>query len=184
MKTLKLTVIALLLSATTTIAQSKNSKMADKDMSDSWKVSNLKTKVVVNDENETYVVKQLEITEEYTPVMLDPKDKKKLNQDIIYMPTEVNKRIRLDYDKDRFYDKEVKFNYLKSDDLNLNFTLTKRGIKVKTDTDKISINSIEDTTGIMHTIVNNRIQKEGTYTLELSNGEKIKVTVTDYNIMK
>ena len=183
MKTLKITLFTLLFSATAIVAQDSNRDMADKDMSDRWLVSDFEKTVVVTDDNDTYLVKQLEVTEEFTPVMLDPKDRYKLNQDIIYMPTEVSKKIRLDHDKDVSYDKEVKFNYVKSDKVNLDFTLTKTGIKVKADK-KVKINNIIDKTGYKRSIVKNRIQKEGTYTLELSNGEEIEITVTDYNIMK
>lgn len=178
MKTFKLTALALLLSATAAFGQKGN-----KDMSDRWVVSNLKTKQKITEDGETYTVKQLEITEEYTPVMLDPNDKKKLNQDIIYLPTQVSKRIRLDNDKDISYDREVKFNYLKSKKVNLDFTLTRKGIAVKTDSKTIHLNKITHKTGIMHTVVNNRIQKEGIFTLELSNGEKVDITVSSYKMM-
>ena len=183
MKNFKLTIFALLISVTAGFAQNINRQMADKDISDRWVVSDFEKTLVVTDDNETYLVKQLEITEEFTPVILDTRDKYKLNQDIIWLPTEVSKKIRLDYDKDIFYDKEVKFNYIKSDNANLDFTLTKKGIKVKTD-NKVKINNIIDKTAYKHSIIKNRIQKEGKYTLELSNGEKIDITVTDYNIMK
>ena len=179
MKNFKLTVFTLILSTTTLFAQ-----IGDPDISDRWIVSEFDKDIVETNGDETYVVKHHEITKEYTPVMLDPKDKYKLNQDIIYMPTHVNKTIKLDYDSDKLYDKKVEFNYKKSENVDLDFTLTKTGIIISTDKNDILVSKIWDkNTNIMYyNSKNGRIKKEGLYSVELSNGEKIDITITNYEL--
>ncbi|MEO9570217.1 MAG: hypothetical protein ABJH82_05885 [Polaribacter sp.] len=179
MKIFKLTVFTLLLTATTAFAQIGNPKM-----SDNWAYSELTETLVENNKNETFLVKELEITEEYTPVLLDPKDKYKLNQDIIYLPTQVTKNLKLDYDKDKKYEKEVEFNYKKPDNFNLEFTLTENGIVIKTDKKEIIVSNIwNKNTKLVHSNHRkNRIKQEGTYIVEFSNNKKVDITVTNYEI--
>ena len=179
MKNFKFTVFALTLSITTAFAQ-----VGDPDISDKWVLTDFDKSVVMSDDNEEYTVKHFEITEEYTPVLLDPKDKYKLNQDIIYMPTQVKKTIKLDYDKDVLYDKKVEFNYKKSDHADLDFTLSKTGIIITTDTTAISISKVWNKSDkkTYSNAKNNRIKKEGIYVVKLTNGEKIDITITNYDI--
>jgi hypothetical protein len=100
------------------------------------------------------------------------------------MPTEVSKNIKLDFDKDIMYDKEVEFNYKKSDNFDLDFTLTKNGIIVLTDKNNIYVSKIIDKNSkvTFSNVKNNRINSIGTYTLKFSNNEKVDITITNYNI--
>lgn len=179
MKNFKLTVFTLILSTTTLFAQ-----IGDSEMSDKWIVTDFEKTLVETDDNEKFTTKHFEITEEFTPVMLDPKDKYKLNQDIIYLPTQVKKIIKLDYDKDILYDKKVEFNYKKSENTDLDFTLSKTGIIITTDNTDISVSKIWNKfdNKTYSNAKNNRIKKEGTYVIKLSNNEEIDITITNYNI--
>lgn len=179
MKILKLTVLALIVSVSTAFAQDY-----DPDMSDRWVLSDLTKTVVNTDDNETYVIKQLEVTEEFTPVKLDPEDRYKLNQDIIYMPTLVTKKIKLDFDKDTSYDKEVEFSYKKPEGYELDFTLTKKGIIILTDKFDLFVSKIWDkkTKHAYSNVKTNRIKQEGIYTIKLSNEDEIDITISNYKI--
>ncbi len=180
MKNFKLTVIALLVSVSTAFAQQDY----DPDMSDKWVLSDLTKTVVNTDDNETYIIKQLEITEEFTPVKLDPEDKHKLNQDIIYMPTQVTKKIKLDFDKDTSYDKEVEFSYTKPEGYELDFTLTKKGIIILTDKYNLFVSKMwnKKTKVAYSNVKSNRIKQEGVYTIKLSKDEEIDITISNYDI--
>ena len=103
MKNLKFTAFALFMSLSTIFAQSDD---GNPKISDNWTV-----KEVIIADAETDEIKQIVLTEVYTPVMLDPKDRYELNQDIIFMPTQVTKTIKLDIDADDMFDHEVKFDY-------------------------------------------------------------------------
>jgi hypothetical protein len=178
MKTLKLTVLGLgLLLSGTAIAQK-----GDPNMSDNWVTSDFEKTELNNGKGDRYFVKQFVVTEVYTPVMLNPADKYKLNQEIIYMPAQVTKKIRLDNDPDAAYDSFVEFNYAKPVKGDVNFTLTNEGIVINAEDSSVSVNKITDKTSVMHKDVNN-IMKEGNYTLTLSNGEVIDVKVSNYSKM-
>lgn len=179
MKIFKLTILTLLVTVTTTFAQDY-----DPDMSDRWVTSDLTRTIINTDDEVAYTIKQLEITEEFTPVKLDPEDKYKLNQDIIFMPTQVTKKIKLDFDKDIYYDKEVEFSYLKPDNYEFDFILTKKGIIILTDKNSLSITKIWDkkTKTEFSNIKTNRIKHEGIYTVKLSNNKEVDITISNYEI--
>lgn len=179
MKIFKLTVVVLLVSITSVFAQEGNP-----NMSDNWITSDLTKTVVETENNSSYITKQLEITKEYTPVKLDPRDKYQLNQDIIYMPTQVYKNIKLDYNKDSSFEKEIEFEYEKSENFDLNFTLAKDGIIVTTDKKDVFISKIwnKNSKNTFSNVKNNRINKEGTYSVMFSNNEKVDITITNYEI--
>lgn len=178
MKNFKITLLTLLLTSVT-FAQ-----MGDPNLSNKLIANDLEARVETTENDVTYLVRELETTEEYTPVILDPEDKYKLNQDIIYLPTQVKKTIKLDHDFDKSFDKEIKFNYIKSDNFDLDFTLTKTGIIINTDNNKVSVSKIWDKTSkvMFYNSKNGRIKNEGLYTVEFSNGEKIDITITNYKI--
>ena len=171
MKTLKTIVFTLILSTTTILAQSM----------DKWSYSELDQKIMTTDNDKIYLNQQLEITKEITPFMLDPKDKYKLNQDIIWLPVQVTKKIKLDYDIDSSFEKSVVFNYLKPDTVDLEFTFTKKGIKINTYSKTTKIKKIIDIQSLKSI---RKIKNEGNYTIMLSNNEKIILKVTNYNRMK
>lgn len=104
MKNLKLTVLGLVLATSGLFAQE-----ADLDISGKWVTKNIVTMKIDSDEYNVDEITMLEITEAFTPVLLDPKDRYKLNQDIIFMPTQITKTIKLDFDADALYDREVEF---------------------------------------------------------------------------
>lgn len=54
------------------------------------------TKVVIND-GEEHVAEAFKVTEELTPIILNPEDQYKLNQNFISLPTQVTKKVRLDF---------------------------------------------------------------------------------------
>lgn len=174
----KLTIFSLLMT-TTAFAQIGNPNISDK-----WILSERDTYEVATERDETYTVKHHETTEAYTPVILDPKDKYKLNQDIIYMPTHIIKTLEIDYDDDVMYDKKVTFNYKKPDETDLNFTLSKSGILIISKNKNISVekvwNKLDKT--MYSNALNNRIKNEGTYVIALSNGEKVDITITNYDV--
>ncbi|KGL63819.1 hypothetical protein [Polaribacter sp. Hel1_85] len=179
MKIFKLTVFTLILTATTAFTQ-----IGNPNISDNWTLSEFTETLVENNNNETFLVKELEITKEYTPVILDPKDKYKLNQDIIYLPTQVTKSLKLDYDKDKQYEKEAEFFYKKPDNFNLDFTLTKSGVIIKTDKKDVNVSKIwnKSTKLMFSNKRNNRIKQEGNYIIEFTNNEKVDITITNYEI--
>lgn len=184
MKNLKLTVMALFMSATAVFAQT-DEKEADPQMSDRWTVREV---IEMDAETEGYEVDEIRqevTTEVYTPVMLDPADKYKLNQDLIYMPTQVTKTIKLDMDADEMFDQEVRFDYEKSENYDLDFTLTKDGIIVLTDKDDLYIRNIWDkkTKTKYSNIRTNRVKTDGDYTIELTDGEKVDVKISNYTKM-
>lgn len=135
MKNLKLTVLGLVLATSGLFAQE-----ADLDMSDKWVTKDIITMEIDSDEYDDDEITMLEITEVFTPVMLDPEDRYKLNQDIIFMPTQITKTIKLDFDADALYDREVEFTYNKSDEFD--FTLTKDGIIILTDKDALFVRKL------------------------------------------
>lgn len=182
MKNLKLAVVALLVSGSTLFAQET---MGDPQMSDSWTTRDVIKMEAESNDYEIDEVTQLVITEVYTPVMLDPEDRYKLNQDIIYLPTQVRKTMKLDYDADDMYDKEIEFNYKKSENFDFDFTLTKDGIIILTDKDDLYVKRIWDKNSKMKysNIKTERIKKEGDYIIELTNGEKIDIKISNYELM-
>lgn len=160
------------------------SQIGDPDISDKWTLVDFKEYITLNEEKESITAKELEVTTEYTPVILDPEDKYKLNQDMIVMPTQVSKNIKLDFDDDKAYDKQVKFNYKKPKDYGLDFTLTQNGIIILSDKDNLHVTKIWDkkTKKRYSNSYKNRIKKEGDYIIKLSNGKKIDIQITDYNV--
>lgn len=173
MKKLHIIIIALLLSTLTTYSQ----------MKDKIVVSDYDETRVVTENNQTIYLEQSEVIEEITPFMLDPNDKYKLNQDLIYLPTQVTKTLRLDSDKDIAFDKKIKLNYLKPEATDFDFFVTRKGIRVETIND-IKIDKILNKNNILHTIVKNKIMNDGLYEIYLENGEKIQLEITDYKIIK
>lgn len=182
MKNLKLTVLALVMSASAVFAQSDK---GDPQMSDKWVVKDVIKTEAESDDYEVDVLTQEVITKVYTPVMLDPADKYKLNQDIIYLPARVTKTIKLDMDSDDMFDQEVKFDYKKSKNYDLDFTLTKDGIIILTDKDDLYVKNIWDkkSKNKYSNVRSNRVKKEGEYTIEFTDGKKVDVKISNYNKM-
>jgi hypothetical protein len=180
MKNLKLTVLGLVLATSGLLAQE-----ADLDMSDKWVTKDVVTMEIDSDEYDVDEITMLEITEVFTPVMLDPEDRYKLNQDIIFMPTQISKTIKLDYDADALYDREVEFTYNKSDDFDLDFTLTKDGIIILTDKDDLFVKRMWDKNSevMFSNIKNKRIKNEGDYVIELTDGQKVDLKISNYEKM-
>lgn len=181
MKNLKLTVFALALSVTAAFAQ-ETEKIGDPKMSDEWVVSDFERTELNDGKGDRYYVKQWVITEVYTPVMLDPKDRYKLNQDIIYMPARVNKKVRLDYDSDDSYDKYVEFDYVRPKNSDVNFVVTNEGIWVSNKDSNVRATKITDVTVAMHKDVD-KITTQGNYRIVLDNGETVDVKVSNYSRM-
>lgn len=180
MKRLKLTALALLTSVSVMIAQESNPNIED-----SWTLTTVDEREVEDVYGNEMTIKQFEIIESTTMAMLDPDDRYKLNQDIIYMPTMITKTVKLDYDNDEAYEAEVTFDYKKSDDYDLDFTVTRDGIIILTDKADIFVKGMQDNkTKMKYTNVkNNRIKTDGEYTIMLSNNDNIVVKIKDYNRM-
>lgn len=158
MKNLKLIVLGLVLATSGLFAQE-----ADLDMSDKWVTKDIITMEIDSDEYDVDEITMLEITEVFTPVMLDPEDRYKLNQDIIFMPTQITKTIKLDFDADALYDREVEFTYNKPNEFD--FTLTKDGIIILTDKDALFVRKLwnKNSEVVFSNIKNKRIKNEGCY---------------------
>ena len=174
MKYIKIIILTLCISSSSIFSQIEDKAI----LSDFEKVA------FTNDQDRMMYVEQNTITEEYTPIILDPEDKYKLNQDFIYLPTQIIKEIRVDVDKDISFDKKVKLTYLKPKKIGLDFLITKEGILVKTENKYLIIEKIVDKNDILHTTVNNKIDKKGDYTIYLNSGDKIDVNIIDYQMIK
>lgn len=181
MKSLKLTVFALAFSVTAAFAQ-QSERDGDPQMSDRWVVSDFEKTELNSGKGDRYYIKQWVITEVYTPVMLDPADRYKLNQDIIYMPARINKKIKLDYDTDEAYDKYVEFDYIRPRNSDVNFVVTNEGIWVSDKDSNVRAERITDVTAVMHKDVD-KITTQGNYKVMLSNGETVDVKVSNYSRM-
>ena len=183
MKSLKITAIALLASASTIFAQ-ENDMDYNPEISNMWTLKDVTKTEVETENNDTYIVKQMEITEVFTPVMLDPADEFKLNQDIIFMPTQITKTIKLDYDRDSYYEQEVKFSYEKPQNFDLDFTMTENGIIILTDKDNLYVSKMWDKNSKKYfsNVKMNRIKKEGSYTIKLSNNESVDIEISNYDM--
>ena len=72
MKFLKITLLTIILSSINTFAQLENR----------WTLNDFEELEMLDDNNEIVNVKHFKTTEVVTPVILDPEDKYKLNQDI------------------------------------------------------------------------------------------------------
>lgn len=177
MKNLKLTAIALFASVSVMFAQEKQA-----DIKDTWTLSQVKETKAENTNGSEYTVKQYEIIEATTPVMLDPKDRYKLNQDLIFMPTIITKTIRLDYDMDNDYEGQVKFHYEKTDDYDLDFTVTRDGVIILTNKPDVFVTGMQDNvTKVKYSNVkDNRIRTNGEYVVMLSNDEEVVVKIKNY----
>ena len=180
MKSLKLTAIALFASVSVMFAQEEKA-----DLTDTWTLTTLEEREVEDIDGDEMTIKQFEIIESTTPVMLDPEDRYKLNQDIIYMPTIVTKTVKLDYDNDDAYEAQVVFDYEKSEDYDLDFTMTRDGVIILTDKEDIFVKGMQDNKTKMKysNVKTNRIKADGEYTIMLSNDENIVVKIKDYNRM-
>lgn len=174
MKNIKIIVFAILISTSSIFSQIEDKVI----LSDFEKIA------LANDQNKMLYLEQNIITEEYTPIILDPKDKYKINQDFIYLPTKVIKEIRVDADKDISFDRKVTLEYLKPKKVELDFLMTKEGILVKTENKYLIIEKIVDKNDILHTTVNNKIDRKGDYTIYLNSGDKIDVNIIDYQMIK
>lgn len=170
MKIYKLILSVFLLTSFITYSQMKN-KMV---------VSEYEETKMVTDNNETIWLEQSEVSKEITPFLLDPEDKNKLNQDVIYLPTQVTKTLRLNCDEDFAYDKKATLSYLKSQATNLKFTLNIDGLEIETENDKITIDKILSKNEVLFTKIKNPIVKDGLYEIFLSNGEQIQLNVTNF----
>lgn len=180
MKRLKLTVLALLTSVSIMIAQESNLNIED-----SWTLTTVDEREIEDVNGNEKTIKQFEIIESTTMAMLDPDDRYKLNQNLIYMPTKITKTVKLDYDNDMAYEAKVTFDYKKADDYDLDFTVTKDGIIILTDKPDIFVKGMQDNKTIMKytNVKNNRIKTDGEYTIMLSNNDNIVVKIKDYNRM-
>lgn len=77
-------------------------------------------------------------------------------------------------------DQSVTFKYLKPRNIDLIFNLTKEGILIKTDDCSTSVINIKDKNEVLYTVVEKKIQKEGNFSIILSNGNKIQLKVSNY----
>ena len=133
MKALKITILALLASTSTAFGQNENKVIK----------TDLRKKLIVSEKG-SYYIKQHETTEEYSPVVLDPEDKNKINQSVVRLPTQIKKIIKLDFDRDVGYDKEVEINYLRYKEITLNFVFDETGILTTTNNFFINVLKIKD----------------------------------------
>lgn len=172
MKTLKITILALIASVSTAFGQNEN-KVVTTDL----------RKTLIVSENGSYYIKQHETTEEYSPVVLDPEDKNKTNQSVIRLPKQIKKIIKLDFDRDEAYDKEVEVNYLRYKDVTLNFVFTETGIITTTNSPFINVIKIKDKVSLEDTPLM-KINKEGIYTVLLSDGGDIELNVSNLRMIK
>ncbi|RCS27242.1 hypothetical protein DUT90_09080 [Polaribacter sp. WD7] len=180
MKIFKLTALALLITSTTAFAQT-----GDEDISSTVITTDVK-KMETPEDSDIEEIIQLETKKEYTPVMLDPKDKYKLNQDIIFMPTQVKTTLMIDNDDDIFYDRKVEFAYEKPKSGDLDFTMSKTGIIINTDVNDLYVSKIwrKSDKMMFSNSKNNRIKENGVYMIALSNGEEVEITISNYSTVK
>jgi hypothetical protein len=170
MKLLKLTLIFLFLLSYNSYAQS-----FDRIIISSYNEG------VVSIDNKKVSYKQHELNEENTPIRFNPADKYKLNQNTIWSPTSVNKKLKVDFNGDGLYDKKATVAYIKIRNVGLNFILLPNGVNVGTDNKNVTVKTIVSNN---RNVTDNIINKNGTFTLKLSNGRKTIITVSDYNIIK
>lgn len=172
MRTLKITILALIISISTAFGQSGN-KVITTDL----------RKTLIVSENGSYYIKQHETTEESSPVILDPEDKNKTNQSVLRLPTHVKKIIKIDFDRDVEYDKEVEINYLRYKDITLNFDFDETGIITTTNNPFINVLKVKDKVSFENTLLM-KIDKEGIYSIILSDGGEIELTVSNLRMIK
>lgn len=170
MKHNKLVLFTILLSVGITFGQMQNQ----------WVLTDFNIVTMLANNGEKYQVNEYRTTKEFTPAMLNPDDKHKLNQGIIWLPTQVTKKIKLEYNQNITYDKEVTFEYLKPRNVDLEFNLTKDGILVTTNDFQTTVAVVKDKNEILHAVVENRIHKEGYFSVILSDGNQINLKVINY----
>jgi hypothetical protein len=83
------------------------------------------------------------------------------------------------------FDQEVKFDYVKSENYDLDFTLTKDGIIILTDKDDLFVKRMWDKNSevMFSNIKNKRIKNEGDYVIELTDGQKVDLKISNYEKM-
>ncbi|AOW21512.1 hypothetical protein [Urechidicola croceus] len=166
MKTIKIiTSLALLLIATNLYANNnKEVEMENTDIHNDMLKSTIvkKYKMNNNDENMTYKIKVYESRDYH--VVLDKNDKYKTNQDIVFVPADVTKRIYLDNDKDKNYDSYFVLTYKKSLKDSFKTIMTENGIAILIDGKHIEY-----------------LNEEGTYFI--NNNDNDFFTVTEHKIL-
>ena len=172
MRTLKIIIFVLIASISTAFSQNDN-KVITTDL----------RKTLIVSENGSYYIKQHETTEDSSPVILDPEDKNKTNQSVLRLPTHIKKIIKIDFDRDVEYDKEVEINYLRYKDITLNFDFDETGIITTTNNPFINVLKIKDKVSFENTLLM-KINKEGIYSIILSDGGEIELTVSNLKMIK
>ncbi|WP_298764624.1 hypothetical protein [uncultured Polaribacter sp.] len=108
------------------------------------------------------VMKVKTIVTETQPIILNKKDRFKLNQTIIESPVTVAKVILMDTNNDKIYDKELNMSFLKDFNKKMNYKLNSNGASIVTSSDETKL-----------------ITNEGTYEFDTENTDNLTITVED-----
>ena len=123
-----------LLMFTNTVAQTQTNST---NIKDETKIK----KTFVQQDGNIIVNKTKVNTKEIQNIKLDDADKNKVNQDIIETPVEISKTVKVDNDKDPFYDTEAKFYYYKFNNDDYIFKPDNKGytVSIKRDDEEVLV---------------------------------------------
>ncbi len=111
-------------------------------------------------------------------VMLDKKDRHKVNQDRILPPTAVVKMVKIDNDADEYYDEIIKFSYTTDEKTDFTLVSSKNDLMLAVE-DGENITILENMTISMDEAMNSK----KAYVFTTNDGNKVQLKVASFEKM-
>ena len=157
------------------------------------KTTEVKKAKKVNEKGKSYSTKVKVVTKKEKETKFDPKQKHKLNQDIVESPITVDKTIMVDNDSDVFYDSKAKVKYFKYKGNKYDFLIDKNNLLITYKLDDKAITSARAIKSINNNfyIVEGKdfngvgyFNKYGDFIIEYKNKESDKLEYTVFETFK
>lgn len=157
------------------------------------KTTEVKKAKKVNEKGEVYNTKVKVITKKEKETKFDPKQKHKLNQDVVESPIIVDKIIMVDNDSDAFYDTKTKVKYFKYKGNKYDFLIDKNDLLITyklDDKDITSARAIKSMNNNFYIVEGKEFNgvgyfnKYGDFIIEYRNNESKKVEYAVFEIFK
>lgn len=157
------------------------------------KTTEVKKAKKVNEKGEVYNTKVKVVTQKEKEMKFDPKQKHKLNQDVVESPITVDKTIMVDNDSDAFYDTKTKVKYFKYKGNKYDFLIDKNNLLITyklDDKDITSARAIKSMNNNFYIVEGKEFNgvgyfnKYGDFIIEYRNNESKKVEYAVFETFK
>lgn len=168
---IKLLVPTILLSTTMSFAQN--------DISTSEIVRTNVTEYEIVEKAINSEVRIYEDTKAVYPVAFESDDKYDLNQERLIVAPALETTFKLDMDRDSNYEREITIKYIKPENFNYDFMLTKSGLNVWCTENGMKVKEIHKIESDYNKKKVNMLTKKGMYNIIMSNNDVYEIEVID-----